>query len=592
MSDDRTLLPVAVDPTRKSEISTLRELLSALDRSVVELVDAPVGDDIAVDSVALVDSTDLSADMELQSPLPNLMLHVGIGKAEAIRWFEHLAHLPPASRPRAVMSKTATESRALQVAARRAGVALVAVHPRARWDHLLPLLQRMLDHSRRRQARLGDPDLLATDTDLFGLAQIVAQNSGGMVSIEDAQSHVLAYSASDEAADELRTLSILGREGPRDYLRALQKWGVFSRLRDTDDVVDVPAHPKLGTKRRLVVSIRESFEGSSTPRVLGTIWVQQGDSPLAPDAADVLRGASAIAARIISRILDAPSAEALLIQRLFGMRGSGVDVPSVAGALHLPVSGPSAVVGFALTVSDTTAPIVEFTELGRTLRLHASSFSRDSVSTIIGERAYVLLPRHKSAKTVTAWVGQLVDQFEMKRSIVLRAAIAAPVTELGQVSEARIEVDRVLDRTAETFPRGRVTTLADSRTVVLLGEIFDLVEGHPELHDPRLDALFEYDSEHASNLCESVESYFAHLGDVRGAATALQVHPNTLRYRLRRVEEIVGVDLQDSADRLLVELQLRLRRATSARVLITDKVPSNQVAHRKKMSATEHRGNK
>lgn len=248
----------------------------------------------------------------------------------------------------------------------------------------------------------------------------------------------------------------------------------------------------------------------------------------------------------------------MLIQRLFGARGGGVDVPSVASALNLPVTGPAAVVGFAAAATETAGG--GLTGLGSMLRLHASSFSRDSVATIIGDRAYVLLPRYTSANTVAAWTRQLVDQFETKRSIVLRAAIAVPVTDLGHVAGARTEVDRVLDGTAATFPEGRVTTLAESRTAVLLGEILDLVEQHPELHDPRLDALFEYDTTHASNLSESAESYLAHYGDVRSAAAAVQVHPNTLRYRIRRVEEIVGVDLQYASDRLLLELQLILRR--------------------------------
>ncbi|MFC9553598.1 PucR family transcriptional regulator [Rhodococcus sp. NPDC056960] len=541
---------------------TLRELLSALDTSVVELIDAPAGTEIALSSVALVDSSDLATETDSQSPLPDLYLHVGIGKTEAVRWFDDVALRPSDHRARAVMSKNAATSTALQAAARRAGVALVAVHPKARWDHVFPLVQRMLDRSRR-STGLGDPDLLATDTDLFGLAQIVAQNAGGMVSIEDAQSHVLAYSASDEAADELRTLSILGREGPRDYLRALQRWGVFDRLRSSDEVIDVPAHRKLGTERRLVVSIRQSSEDATTSaRTLGSIWLQQGVTPFADDAEDVLRGASAIAARIISRSLNAPSTEGLLIQRLFGARGGGVDVPSVVSALNLPATGPAAVVGFAVSATET--PGGGLTGLGSMLRLQASSFRRDSVATIIGERAYVLLPRYTSAKSVTTWTRQLVEQFEAKRSIVLRAAIAIPVPDLGEVAGARVEVDRVLDGTAATFPEGRVTTLAESRTAVLFGEILDLLAEHRELHDPRLDALVDYDDKHASNLQDSAEAYLAAHGDVRAAAAVLQVHPNTLRYRIRRVEEIVGIDLHDASDRMLFELQLALRRRGEA----------------------------
>ena len=40
----------------------------------------------------------------------------------------------------------------------------------------------------------------------------------------------------------------------------------------------------------------------------------------------------------------------------------------------------------------------------------------------------------------------------------------------------------------------RVTTLADSRTPVLLGEIIDLIGARAELRDPRVPALVDYDA--------------------------------------------------------------------------------------------------
>ncbi|MEV6278975.1 helix-turn-helix domain-containing protein [Nocardia sp. NPDC051832] len=395
--------------------------------------------------------------------------------------------------------------------------------------------------------------LLDGETDLFGLAQLVAQNAGGMVSIEDPESHVLAYSASGEAADPLRIRSILGREGPRDYLRMLRDWGVFDRLHRTDDVIDVPAHPELTIKRRLAISIRQpSATPGVAPRLLGTIWLQQGDAPFETGAPDVLRGASAIAARIISRILDAPSTEALMVQRLFGVRGEGVDIPSVAGALNIPANGPAAVLGFAAGdgLSDAVAGLI---------RLHASAFRRDAVTMAHGARIYVLLPGFRSERAVTAWVRQVVERFDTDKSIALHAAIAIPVADLAAVAGARREVDRVLDSPADSFPRGRVTTLAESRTAVLLGEILDLLRTRPDLRDPRLDALFDYDRGHSANLRDSVEVYLREHGEVRSAARALRVHPNTLRYRIRRVEQLTGMSLADPADRLLLEVQLTLR---------------------------------
>ncbi|WP_228001014.1 PucR family transcriptional regulator [Nocardia australiensis] len=405
-------------------------------------------------------------------------------------------------------------------------------------------------------------EVVTTDIDLFGLAQMVAKNAGGMVSIEDPQSHVLAYSAADGTADQLRVLSILGREGPRDYLRVLQKRGVFDRLRRTDDVIDVPADEELGIKRRLVVSIRLP-RGGGAPRVLGAIWLQQGDRPLESDAAEILRGASAIAARVISRSLDEPSAGTRLIHRLFGAGGGGIDMAEVAGALDIPVTGPAAVVGFAVT--GVAKRPTEGPGLAGMLRLHASSFRRDAVVTALDDRVYVLLPRYRSERAVTAWARQLVEQFESKGSFVLRAAIAHSVVDLAHVAGARIEVDRVLDSTVTSYPGGRVTTLAESRTAVLLGEVLDVLGTHSELHDPRLDELLAYDRKHSANLRESVETYLREHGDVRNSATALQVHPNTLRYRIRRVEEILGMHLDDHADRLLLDLQLALHRRSTGK---------------------------
>ena len=42
------------------------------------------------------------------------------------------------------------------------------------------------------------------------------------------------------------------------------------------------------------------------------------------------------------------------------------------------------------------------------------------------------------------------------------------------------------------------------------------------------------------------------------AAEALLLHPNTLRYRLRRMQELTGLDLKDPTDRLVAELQLHI----------------------------------
>ena len=48
-------------------------------------------------------------------------------------------------------------------------------------------------------------------------------------------------------------------------------------------------------------------------------------------------------------------------------------------------------------------------------------------------------------------------------------------------------------------------------------------------------------------------------GDVSSAAARLDIHSNTLRYRLKRIDEIIELDLTEPLTRFVLELQWRLR---------------------------------
>lgn len=60
-------------------------------------------------------------------------------------------------------------------------------------------------------------------------------------------------------------------------------------------------------------------------------------------------------------------------------------------------------------------------------------------------------------------------------------------------------------------------------------------------------------------LLDSLDAYFAHGRHVKPAAAGLHVHPNTLAYRLRRAEEMLGGRLDDSDWSLRLQLALKLR---------------------------------
>ncbi|MYV97729.1 helix-turn-helix domain-containing protein, partial [Streptomyces sp. SID3343] len=73
-------------------------------------------------------------------------------------------------------------------------------------------------------------------------------------------------------------------------------------------------------------------------------------------------------------------------------------------------------------------------------------------------------------------------------------------------------------------------------------------------------AMVEHDRLHGSEYSASVGAYLRAFGDTAAAARGLSVHPNTLRYRLRRAKELFGVDLDDPTGRLLADIGVRLAR--------------------------------
>jgi purine catabolism regulator len=74
-----------------------------------------------------------------------------------------------------------------------------------------------------------------------------------------------------------------------------------------------------------------------------------------------------------------------------------------------------------------------------------------------------------------------------------------------------------------------------------------------------LGPLLDYDRRQHGDLVASVRAFLEHNGNWEAAARALAVHRHTLRYRIRRVAELTGRDLDAAADR--VEFWLALQAA-------------------------------
>jgi purine catabolism regulator len=86
----------------------------------------------------------------------------------------------------------------------------------------------------------------------------------------------------------------------------------------------------------------------------------------------------------------------------------------------------------------------------------------------------------------------------------------------------------------------------------------------PELgafHDEALSALIDYDREHNADLVRTLKAFFDATCGPKEAAALLGVHRNTVLYRLDRIREITGVDLDNADVRLRLHLALCIHLA-------------------------------
>ncbi|GAA3426689.1 PucR family transcriptional regulator ligand-binding domain-containing protein [Streptosporangium nondiastaticum] len=72
-----------------------------------------------------------------------------------------------------------------------------------------------------------------------------------------------------------------------------------------------------------------------------------------------------------------------------------------------------------------------------------------------------------------------------------------------------------------------------------------------------LDPILDYDRRHRSELLRTLDTFLDCAGSWNACAERLHVHVNTVRYRIRRVEELTGRDLSTMTDRVDLFLALR-----------------------------------
>ena len=145
-----------------------------------------------------------------------------------------------------------------------------------------------------------------------------------------------------------------------------------------------------------------------------------------------------------------------------------------------------------------------------------------------------------SAKIVIGIGGTCRDPREVARSYAQAQRTTATLRRLGRAGTPRA-----------------VSAFGDLGILRLLLQVPDLAELSSFATDV-LGKLSMHELEHKSEYLTTLACYFRENNSPQRASRILHVHPNTVAYRVKRIEEITGLRLDNYTDRLIAQVALEI----------------------------------
>ncbi|MGI6643211.1 MAG: PucR family transcriptional regulator [Bacillota bacterium] len=368
------------------------------------------------------------------------------------------------------------------------------------------------------------------------------------ITLEDASGRLIAYSVHDVPVDSVRLETLLRKGISHSTREALTSRGVYRLIDGTGGITVVPGIPEIGFEPRVAMAIRRESE------VLGYLWVACGQEPISAEAEHAVLEA----ARLLSRQLAKARPEG----RTKSLGQESDLVKDLVGGVLRDDSEVRA------RVRETGWQLIPWFQV---LVIHHMPVSAKPVSWYLGELLSALGDRYGhplagfvDGRGVVVLSGSTRKaQGDMASSVNARMSrcgeplamvgVGGLQHSVGDIQESYAEALRAIDLGARVSPKA---AFLEYRSLAPYDLLLCMAACPMCGYYGRdaIERLVTYDSMHGQGLVQTLEAYLDWYGRRRKAAAQLNVHPNTLDYRIRKISEITGLDLDDPSVRLTLHI--------------------------------------
>jgi sugar diacid utilization regulator len=397
--------------------------------------------------------------------------------------------------------------------------------------------------------------LTLQDADVSTVARLLAERTGTTVAVVSRGLDVLAAASASAEPDEAVADYV------RDYLASPRLAAVLSstaqtrrslRLPDVGDAVGVIVAPIL--------------VGDDVPVYLMTFGSgHQGDdmsllvTEHAATICGVILGRERVVAAAARQVRD-DLVEGLLIG---GGRDNG-ELARWSRHLGYDASREHRILAVAFEAAGSGRPVAAVAALRKRVAAAIDHFFTarvpGAISSIRDDEVVIVVPEpadHPGAEAGHLSSGCLARMREAFPEVVVTIGIGGTCRDPADIARSYGQARRTIDAVVRLGRQGQVVAFEDLGIHRLLLQVPDLAELRAFAAEI-LGKLGGQERQRGTELLATLACYFRENSSPQRTARSLHVHPNTVAYRIRRIQEITGIQLDNYRDRLMAQVALEI----------------------------------
>lgn len=372
------------------------------------------------------------------------------------------------------------------------------------------------------------------------------------VTIESRDLELMAYSGNHNEPDVVRMSTILSKRAAAHVVHYLHETGWIHRIETADGVVKIPPLPEIGLGSRTVVCLKNG------PHIYGYLWVQETNGELNEEQKRFLLKAAKTAARWLEQSMNSSK------KRQEEIRQWLLSLLQPDDRSEHDVKMEAELKGIRLPAAFTVALFRIMQAAKKETIRHYVTFLMKSFGgptffiehheqwiVVIGTMASEPSIATKQAKTL---LEKLENDFHCDLHRDILVGVGGEYRGFLKIRQSYAEAAEVVKR-KQQFREQIAHFYQDLGLYRWLPSIYEQYK-RQGYQNEQLKKLQRYDEENQTELLETLKQYIKNDGKIKETAECLYVHPNTLHYRLKRIQTIAPLNLDDFEQRMMLYIDL------------------------------------